>query len=389
MFKITTFFSIKGKIKSFVVLVFMLMHFGQWQAQNLIPDSSFESNAFIPTNFSEIGASKSWSKPSWGTSDLFCKCSSKKRIFSLVNVPENLMGYQHAHSGTCYGGLFAFSHGHYREYLQTHLSATLEKDKYYLLTMYVSLADYSRATVDQLGVCFLSKTVYYDNSNVITDLRPVYIKIENEVGRDTTKWHQLNVVYKSSGGECVLLIGSFDINNIHRTKVKAPKNVSSRINQRSERDSYYFIDDVSLIETQHYYQMDSIVNIKQILVDTTGKSSTLILKNILFETNDANLLPISYSELDIMVEYLNRNPRATLEIAGHTDNSGNEKQNRLLSENRARSVFKYFLLKSIDESRVNYKGYGSSKPIVSNETPEGRKTNRRVEFIITRNTTEQ
>jgi OOP family OmpA-OmpF porin len=383
MFKSTIFFTLQHKIKSFGFLWFILMCFGHWQAQNLIADSSFENNAFIPTNFSEIGASKSWSKPSWGTSDLFCKCSSKKRIFSLVNVPENLMGYQYAHSGTCYGGFFAFSHGNYREYLQTRLSTTLEKDKYYLLTMFISLADYSRATVDQLGVCFLNKMVYYDNSNVITDLKPVSIKIENEIGRDTTKWHKIRVVYKSLGSESVLLIGSFDVNRIQRTRVKAPKNVSSRINQRSERDSYYFIDDVSLMEITNFYEMDSVVNVRNILVDTTLKSNTVILKNILFETNEAKLLPLSYSNLDIMAEYLNKNPKSIVEIAGHTDNTGNETQNQLLSENRARAVLTYLLMKNIDKSRISYKGYGSSKPIATNETLEDRKINRRVEFIIT------
>lgn len=279
-----------------IISFFLLISCQYLVAQNLIPDSSFENNKFIPTNFSEINASNSWNKPSWGTSDLFCKCATKKKIFSLVNTPENLMGYQYPHSGTCYGGFFAFSHGEYREYLQTFLAAPLEKGKYYLLTMYLSLADYSRATVNQLGVCFLKNKVIYTNSNVITNLNPIYTKIEDEIGKDTVTWHRVNITYKAVGGELYLLIGSFEINKIRSTKVKAPKIVKSRINQRSERDAYYYIDDVSLIETSAYSQIDSIASVNQILLDTISNRTTMILKNILFETNSSTLLLISYSE---------------------------------------------------------------------------------------------
>jgi hypothetical protein len=75
----------------------------------------------------------------------------------MVNVPQNPMGYQEAHTGTCYAGIFAYSHGAYREYMQTRLSEPLEKNKTYLFSMYISLADYSRAAIEQLGVCFLSR----------------------------------------------------------------------------------------------------------------------------------------------------------------------------------------------------------------------------------------
>lgn len=312
MFKILEIFLTYNKIRSSIVLVFVSIYCEDSISQNLIPDSSFENNRFIPTNFSEISASTTWNKPSWGTSDLFCKCAAKKKVFSLVNVPENLMGYQYSHSGICYAGLFAFSHGEYREYIQTPLSTPLEKNIYYLLTMYISLADYSRATVDQLGVCFLTTKVNYTNSNVITNLYPVYAKIENEIGKDTVKWHQISILYKATGGESNLLIGSFEINKIQKTKVKAPKTVKSRINQISERDAYYYIDDVSLIKTSNYPQNDSIVNSKQIMLDTASKRATVILKNVLFKSNEAILLPMSYSELDIMIEYLSKYPQQKL-----------------------------------------------------------------------------
>lgn len=369
-------------IKSVIICCSFLLFNTCLKTQNLIPDSSFESNKFIPTNFSEINASKSWDKPSWGTSDLFCKCSTKKKIFSLVNVPENLMGYQYAHSGSCYAGLFSFSHGDYREYLQTSLSAPLEKDKYYLLTMYISLADYSRATVDQLGVCFLTNKVNYSNSNRITNLHPIYAKIENEVGKDTVRWHKITISYKSTGNESYLLIGSFEINKIRKTKIKAPKNVKTKINQTSDCDAYYYIDDVSLFEATNYSKTDSIVNVKQFILDTISKNIPFIFENILFDINKAFLLPISYSHLNVLIDYLNKNPKTKIKILGHTDNSGNENFNKILSEKRAKVVFDFLIKKGINKVRITYKGHGNSMPFATNETSMGMKQNRRVEFII-------
>ncbi len=387
MNKIATFLnlSIKHSLIIIRLCVFVLICPNQTKAQNLIPDSSFETNKFIPLNFSQINASYSWSKPSVGTSDLFCKCGKKQRKYSLVSIPSNPMGNQLPHSGSCYAGLFAFSHGMYREYLQTPLNRSLEKNKSYQFKMYFSLADYSRATVDQIGVCFLTHKADYKSSDVIDNLNPIYLKIENEVRKDTVSWHSLTITYKANGGEAYLIIGSFEINEIQGTKVKAPKEVKSRINQVSERDVYFFIDDVSLIETMDgslNSNIDTIVKAKADTAVVFSLNTPLILKNILFETNKAKLSQFAFTELDRLLEYLKSNEQVCVEILGHTDINGNESQNLVLSKNRARAVSDYFITKNIDKKRISYNGFGSAKPIATNNTEEGRQQNRRVEFIL-------
>lgn len=357
------------------------------KAQNLIPDSSFEVNKFIPMDFSAVNASNSWSIPSWGTSDLFCKCDKKtkelsEKIYSQVDVPQNPMGYQNPHSGICYAGLFVFSHGNYREYLQTPLKEPLEKNKTYLFTMYVSLADYSCTSIDKLGVCFLTKKADYRASDVITDLIPVYTNIEHEIGNEIKNWHRVSVTYKSLGGELYLLFGSFEITKIKKTKLKVPKEIKSRINHGIERDAYYFIDDVSLIETHINEESDTITNTEQTYTNKISLDTLLVLRNVLFQTNETVLLLPSYSELDLIAEYLKGKPLFKIEIFGHTDNSGNETKNKTLSTGRAKAVGDYLTSKGIDKTRINYNGYGSSKPIATNGTDEGKQQNRRVEFII-------
>jgi outer membrane protein OmpA-like peptidoglycan-associated protein/tetratricopeptide (TPR) repeat protein len=118
---------------------------------------------------------------------------------------------------------------------------------------------------------------------------------------------------------------------------------------------------------------------------------TVVLQNIYYAFNKAQLLEESNAALDMLVELLVQNPRMTMEISGHTDNLGNDAYNQKLSEARAQSVVTYLLSKGIDPSRVVAKGYGESRPVAPNRTPagkdnpEGRKQNRRTEFKVLSN----
>lgn len=90
----------------------------------------------------------------------------------------------------------------------------------------------------------------------------------------------------------------------------------------------------------------------------------------------------SYAELDRLADQLKAQTHVALEVSGHTDNQGAEQENYKLSEDRAKAVVDYLVLKGVDRSRLLAKGYGESKPIATNDTPEGREQNRRVEIQI-------
>jgi len=112
-------------------------------------------------------------------------------------------------------------------------------------------------------------------------------------------------------------------------------------------------------------------------------SKPMSLQNIFFETGSYTILSSSQPELNSLVRTLNENPGMKIEIRGHTDNVGDEANNQLLSENRAKSVFTYLTEKGIDATRITYKGFGEKQPVATNDTDEGRKQNRRTEFVIT------
>ncbi|MBO7492898.1 MAG: OmpA family protein [Bacteroidales bacterium] len=101
-----------------------------------------------------------------------------------------------------------------------------------------------------------------------------------------------------------------------------------------------------------------------------------------FEFASAVLKKESESQLDKFVELYQSFPNMQLQITGHTDNVGSEEYNQKLSEERAQSVYDYFLKKGIPSSKMTVKGFGLKYPIATNETEEGRAKNRRVEVDI-------
>jgi outer membrane protein OmpA-like peptidoglycan-associated protein len=108
----------------------------------------------------------------------------------------------------------------------------------------------------------------------------------------------------------------------------------------------------------------------------------IVLRNILFASGSSELLPSSHRDLDVLAEELNARPAIRVMISGHTDNSGHEEMNRMLSEARAKAVVQYLKGQGVGPDRMEYKGLGSQQPVASNQTEEGRKRNRRVEFVV-------
>ena len=94
----------------------------------------------------------------------------------------------------------------------------------------------------------------------------------------------------------------------------------------------------------------------------------------------AFILPTPQSLIKVLGKY----EKYSIVIEGHTDSTGDEEYNLLLSKRRAASVGNYLIENGIDSNRLSYKGYGSKYPIDTNETEEGKERNRRVEFLLER-----
>lgn len=111
--------------------------------------------------------------------------------------------------------------------------------------------------------------------------------------------------------------------------------------------------------------------------------SSVVINNLYYNTNSADIKKESYVVLEAFAEYLQNNPSITVEIQGHTDNVGNAKANEALSANRAYTVKAFLEEKGVDGKRITAKGFGPNKPIADNATEDGKAKNRRTEFLIT------
>jgi len=106
------------------------------------------------------------------------------------------------------------------------------------------------------------------------------------------------------------------------------------------------------------------------------------LYNLYFETDSFRILPASEPELAKLTSFLENNPEIEIEIQGHTDNTGRPDSNLVLSELRAKSVAEYLVENGIAKDRLQFKGFGESRPVATNETVEGRMFNRRTTIKI-------
>ncbi len=124
---------------------------------------------------------------------------------------------------------------------------------------------------------------------------------------------------------------------------------------------------------------------KDFALNVIKTGTKLVLKNVFFNYNTHVLAADSKEELDNLVLFLKNNPKARIEISGHTDNKGKPTYNQTLSLKRAQSVVNYLVANGISRARLVPVGFGSTRPVATINTDAGRKLNRRTEFKVLSN----
>ena len=143
------------------------------------------------------------------------------------------------------------------------------------------------------------------------------------------------------------------------------------------------------IGVQYDDRFIKICAIKAIRVNEGGKKlydrvmadGKFVTHGILFDVNKSTIKAESMGTINEIVKLMNEHSDLRFRIEGHTDSDGDDAYNQKLSEDRAASVKSLLVDSGIDASRFETKGFGESKPVDNNTTPEGKANNRRVEFI--------
>ena len=224
------------KINNLKLLLFILIGIGL-NAQNLVPNPSFEIHSICPVNPADLSPLTSWypMQGHYGTPDYFNSCGS-----SFVGVPTNTFGNQAAFDGSAYVGLTTYNYGvtNY-EYIQTYLTAPMIAGQSYNISFYVSCADNCRYSSNNIGATFTQGFLYgswsYDSLNMIPNINystPI---------TDINGWTLISGTYVASGNEQFLTIGNFYNENL--TQIV-------NINQTGSLGAaYYYIDQVSVTQT--------------------------------------------------------------------------------------------------------------------------------------------
>ncbi len=158
--------------------------------------------------------------------------------------------------------------------------------------------------------------------------------------------------------------------------LKISKEANYLINVESEgyltySDSVYLSNEEDLNNLVFHVAMEPVT-----------KGHVFSLNQLYFNQSSANLLPESKQELEKMYRLMVNNETLKIKLGGHTDNQGYKSANTKLSKVRAETVRDYLVGKGIDKKRIKAVGYGSSQPIVPNDSKENRARNRRVEVEI-------
>lgn len=360
---------------------------------NLVFNGSFEEYRFCPKRVDAVGVLinvDGWYQPTKGSADYFNTCGSRE-----CGVPKNKLGEQLPHDGDGYCGIYC-SKNDYREYLQTRLRRKLRAGDSIRLTFFVSLSEQSTGAVATLGGLFTKEDIYdtvrsillhkeYETLSddifqvIATTYTPQVMNPPDVPLTDTKNWQCVTGIFVADGGEQYITLGNF--NTAERSGYVEPDSLVQLL-----PGSYYYIDDVFVecLNCEPPITDDLNVDSNYLTQEqpTFSVGSTFVLKDIFFEFDKSTILQQSFFELMRLITLLNTYPDMQIEVGGHTDSKGSDSYNQRLSESRAKAVADYLISKGISERRLQYRGYGKSKPIDTNETEEGRAKNRRVEFKI-------
>jgi outer membrane protein OmpA-like peptidoglycan-associated protein len=294
-----------------------------------------------------------------------------------------------------------FNRGLYREYLQTSILCPLEKGHKYRISMQIKPEEFA---IKEFGVIFVSKYILTPENQLIILNPQIKFRADHFWYDPNGNWMTVSAEYIATGTEKYLLIGNFRPNLATEYK-------EIEFEGKEKKQSTYYVDNVvlkpvnndpicdystylSVIRNnrwRHTNPADNFFPVKEIenpvAFDTLIpariiKNKPIILKNIFFDVDKYELLPESNTELKKLVSLLMDNQDLLIEIRGHTDNTGEKYHNEELSLHRAEAVAGYLINNGILQKRITVKGFASESPIDTNETPQGRQKNRRVEFVV-------
>lgn len=325
-------------------------------AQNLVPNHSFEEShntiGGFTDNAAEFNASmKFWESPNLASPDLISPGFSEGMIEQpFPRSGSNMIGIQ--------------AELDWGEYVGTSLKESLVPNKTYKIEYWIRRSfskmksrNYNQRMNKNFGILLTNEHIYKSKKGLI--VADPQIASDSTVLITDEKWVKISDYITPKEEYNHLYIGQFSSGS------DIPKIMIG----------YFVIDDISVTEISDFSSIDPSI--------VLPIGSIIPLDEIYFESGTTNLKNAkSISVLEELYKYLVINSSIRICINGHTDSRGTKKSNLSLSQRRAQVIAKKIIEYGVSVDRIEWIGYGEKEPVASNDNPEGRSKNRRVEFEI-------
>ncbi|MFT6718230.1 MAG: outer membrane protein OmpA-like peptidoglycan-associated protein [Sphingobacteriales bacterium] len=373
----------KHKITSLTLAATILLCVGT-QAQNLVPNASFEKIDGKIKGNGAIEETGNWYSPTDEVAELF----SPEAKLEELKTPSNLYGKENPKTGTNFAGIIAYSYKDKapRSYLGTELISPLVENENYCVSFYASHADLSKYAVSKLGAILTKNEVngasgmYIDNPDAITSEG-------GDPSSMTMYWDRICNDYKAKGGEKFITVGNFHNSKaLTVKKVKTPPDFARSVQMPM---AFYYIDDVEVTPISEG-DMDCKCGIKN-----TGKAPVVVRQTasskaevhgeledkiygtiVAFKENSLEFDSEAEAIINSLVIQMQLEKEIKLICIGHTNKAEIKAGNGVLAGERAEKIFDLLQEKGISEERLKHRSGKEfervGKPTDSNYEMENR-----------------
>lgn len=301
---------------------------------------------------------------------------SANRKNEIWNSPtKGTPDFEHGHAGVY---LYSGNDFNNREYIISKLDTTLNPCNTYAFKFRIKRSGNHKFAVDKLGVAF-SDTNFFQQNRTLIHLKPAFETNSFEILENTTSWTQYCDTLTPNTCGNYIVIGNFSAD---KDTYVFP--ISKSLN--GSPYAHYLIDDVELY---YLHTRSNCVDIcAPSIPNNVDESEDWLMaqleipatKSIYFSSDQYLMDSIPTTLMTAIKNYLKASENHNIGVTGHSDSSGRENRNVVLSKRRARSIYSLLLKAGIPEERISMEYVGSKYPVESNETVEGRAKNRRVEI---------
>jgi outer membrane protein OmpA-like peptidoglycan-associated protein len=367
------------------------------KAENLVSNGSFESIGAQPKKIGSIESANGWTSPTGARADLF---TSNKKVPD-IDVPSNIYGSEQAQDGSNYAGIVTYSHNNKvpRTYVTNKLEVPLQKGEKYCVQFYVSMAEASSYSSNQIGAHF-SKKVYASAAKESVIEKTHVMDEDNRVFKAPFGWDKICGVFEAEGGEKYIMIGNFTSNENTKNE-RNKKSTTSKVVPIAA--AYYYLDNISVTLVDGKNQCDcaqpdptegfsKTVYQKAInLTDDMTPTKKIESLKVFFGFGKTDFTTAGTDVLDIIVKELKANSSLKIQINGYSDAAedaaAEDKEFFTGMDNkRVTAIYDYLKEKGITPGRLIASPQGSAEQnseITSTDEDDIKQAkNRRVEFKV-------